>query len=73
MSTGILLEDLKPGLYSHYKPFLKRDAGFFRRIKKVIYTLGYILPDWSLTITIVLRICFHQRKTCIAFAPGLYI
>ncbi|VUZ47053.1 unnamed protein product [Hymenolepis diminuta] len=29
-----LLEDLKPGLYSCYKPFLKKDAGFFKRLKK---------------------------------------
>uniref|UniRef100_A0A5K3EHD3 UDENN domain-containing protein n=1 Tax=Mesocestoides corti TaxID=53468 RepID=A0A5K3EHD3_MESCO len=36
LSSKILLEDLKPGLYSQYKPFLKRDAGFFKRLKKAL-------------------------------------
>ncbi|KAM3181453.1 hypothetical protein ACTXT7_014353, partial [Hymenolepis weldensis] len=34
ITTKKLLEDLKPGLYSCYKPFLKKDAGFFKRLKK---------------------------------------
>ncbi|VDM18678.1 unnamed protein product [Hydatigera taeniaeformis] len=31
-----LLEDLRPGLYSRYKPFLKRDSGFYKRLKKAL-------------------------------------
>lgn len=36
MPSKKLLEDLKPGLYSRYKPFLKRDTGFFKRLKKAL-------------------------------------
>ncbi|KAH9286578.1 Protein DENND6A [Echinococcus granulosus] len=35
-SSKTLLEDMKSGLYSRYKPFLKRDAGFFKRLKKAL-------------------------------------
>ncbi|VDN97909.1 unnamed protein product [Rodentolepis nana] len=34
LTSKKLLDDLKPGLYSRCKPFLKKDAGFFKRLKK---------------------------------------
>ncbi len=41
----MLLEDLKPGLYSKYKPFLKRDSGFFKRLKRVRVVYQCMLYD----------------------------
>uniref|UniRef100_A0A0V0J273 Protein DENND6B n=2 Tax=Schistocephalus solidus TaxID=70667 RepID=A0A0V0J273_SCHSO len=34
--TGVLLEELKPGLYSRYKPFLRRCSGFTKQLKKAL-------------------------------------
>ncbi|BHF60576.1 Protein dennd6a [Sparganum proliferum] len=34
--TGMLLEELKPGLYSRYKPFLRRCSGFTKQLKKTL-------------------------------------
>ncbi len=45
LSSKMLLEDLKPGLYSKYKPFLKRDSGFFKRLKRVRATFKCVLYD----------------------------